>query len=93
MNKSVRQREFEFFKRSTNISIDGLNKRMREIDRVPDGVVNKREFYSERNINSAKFDAVEEAINLIFNILESHNLNIETCTHCKQPLPKADNES
>ncbi len=93
MNKSVRQREFEFFKRSTNISIDGLNKRMREIDRVPDGVVNKREFYSERNINSAKFDAVEEAINRIFNILESHDLNIETCTHCNQPLPKADNES
>lgn len=81
------------FKRSVNISIDSLNKRMRELDRVPDGVVSKRDFYSERNINSAKFDVIEEAVNRIFNILESHGLNVQTCAHCNQPLPKADDES
>lgn len=93
MNKSVKQQEFKDYKRSTNISIDSLNKRMRDIDRVPDGVASRKDLYSQVKLANAKFDAFEEAINLIFSILESHDMNIITCMHCKQPLPKAGNES
>lgn len=91
--KWIKRQEFQDFRRAINISIDNLNKRMYEIDRSPDKPATKREVLTDRNLNNAKFDTFEEAINLIFSILESHNLNIVTCMHCKQPLPKADNES
>jgi hypothetical protein len=93
MNKSVKHKEFDKFRRAINISIDGIHRRLDKIDRLPGDIASKRELLSDRNLNNAKFDAFEEAINLIFSILESHNLNIKTCMHCKQPLPKADNES
>ena len=93
MNKSVKRQEFDKFMRAINISIDGIHRRLDKIDRLPGDTASKRDLLSDRNLNNAKFDAFEEAINLIFSILESHNLNIKTCMHCKQPLPKADNES
>ena len=89
----IKRQEFQDFRRAINISIDNLNKRMYEIDRSPDKPATKREVLWERNLSNAKFDAMEEAINRIFGILESHGLNVQTCTHCNQPLPKADNES
>jgi hypothetical protein len=89
----VKHEEFDKFRRAVNISIDSLNKRVYELDRSPDKPATKREVLTDRNLNNAKFDTFEEAINLIFSILESHNLNIITCMHCNQPLPKADNES
>ena len=92
MNKSVKQQEFKDFRRAINISIDSLNKRVYELDRSPDKPATKREVLTDRNLNNAKFDVMEEAINLIFSILESHNLNIITCMHCKQPLPKGNHE-
>jgi hypothetical protein len=93
MNKSVKEKEFEKFRRAINISIDNLNKRVYELDRSPDKPATKREVLTDRNLNNAKFDTFEEAINLIFNILESHNLNIITCMHCKQPLPEDNNDN
>ena len=93
MRKSVKQEEFDKFRRAINISIDSLNKRMRDIDRVPDGVASRKDLYSQVKLANAKFDAIEQAIDLIFSVLESHDLNIKTCTHCKQPLPKANNDN
>jgi hypothetical protein len=88
----VKREEFDKFRRAINISIDNLNKRVYELDRSPDKPATKREVLTDRNLNNAKFDTFEEAINLIFSILESHNLNIITCMHCNQPLPKGNHE-
>jgi len=93
MRKSVKQEEFSKFRKAINISIDNLNKRVYELDRSPDKPATKREVLWERNLSNAKFDAIEQAIDLIFSVLESHGLNIKTCVHCKQPLPKANNDN
>lgn len=93
MNKSIKQEEFNKFKRAINISIDNLGKKIHELTRPSDIPATKREVLLDRNMNNAKFDAIEQAIDLIFSILESHDMNIITCMHCKQPLPKANNDN
>jgi biotin synthase-related radical SAM superfamily protein len=92
MNRSVKQEEFDKFRRGVNVSIDVINKKLAVEKYKENETVSRGELISQVKLANAKFDAMEDAINLIFNILESHNLNITTCTHCNQPLPKADNE-
>jgi hypothetical protein len=94
MNKSVKQEEFDKFRRAINISIDSLtrkittNKYYNKYD-----TASREELIQHVKLANAKFNAMEEAINLIFSILESHDMNIITCMHCKQPLPKANNDN
>jgi hypothetical protein len=92
MNRSVKQQEFREFKRNTNISLDVINKKLAVEKYKENETVSRGELISQVKLANAKFDAMEDAINLIFNILESHNLNITTCMHCKQPLPKGNHE-
>ena len=93
MNKSVKQEEFDKFRRSINISIDVINKKLAVEKYKENETVSRGELISHAKLANAKFDAMEEAINLIFSILESHDMNIITCMHCKKPLPKANNDN
>jgi hypothetical protein len=92
MNQSVKQQEFKELKRSINISIDNLNRKMYESNKPSDKPASRNELIQQVKLANAKFDAMEQAINLIFGVLESHGMNITTCTHCNQPLPKANND-
>lgn len=93
MRKSVKQEEFDKFRRGVNVSIDVINKKLAVEKYKEHEAVSRGELISQVKLANAKFDAMEEAINRIFGILESHGLSVQTCTHCNQPLPKADNES
>lgn len=92
MNKSVKQEEFDKFKRAINISIDSLTRKVTTDKYKEYETVSRNELIQQVKLANAKFDALEEAINLIFSILESHDMNIITCMHCKQPLPKGNHE-
>ena len=92
MRKSVKQEEFDKFKRGINVSIDVINKKLAVEKYKEHEAVSRGELISQVKLANAKFDAMEQAIDLIFSILESHDLNIKTCAHCKQPLPKASND-
>lgn len=92
MRKSVKQEEFDKFRRGVNTSIDVINKKLAVEKYKEHEAVSRGELISQVKLANAKFDAIEQAIDLIFSVLESHDLNIKTCTHCKQPLPKANND-
>lgn len=92
MNKAVKQQEFKDFRRAINISIDRLNQRMHEIDRAPGGVATRREMQSEHYLNSAKFDAIEQTINQIIDVLNREGIIKHTCPNCQQELPKDNHE-
>lgn len=93
MRKSVKQEEFDKFRRAINISIDVINKKLSPYNIKEHNIVSREELIQQVKLANAKFDTIEQAIDLIFSVLESHDLNIKTCTHCKQPLPKANNDN
>lgn len=93
MRKLVKQEEFDKFRRGVNVSIDVINKKLAVEKYKEHEAVSRGELISQVKLANAKFDATEQAINLIFSILESHDMNIITCKHCKQPLPKANNDN
>jgi hypothetical protein len=93
MNKSVKHEEFDKFRIAINISIDNIYRRLDKLNIDPANLPSRQDLLNQYNLNQAKFDTLEEAINLIFTILDSNDMKIDTCMHCNQPLPKADNES
>lgn len=54
----------------------------------------RRELLTDRHVNEAKFNALEQAYNEILEVLELKNIKIQTnCPECKQELPEDYNES
>jgi hypothetical protein len=93
MNRSIKEKEFDKFKRDTNISIDVLSRKITTDKYKENDTASRSELIQQVKLANAKFDAMEQAINLIFSVLESHGMNITTCTQCNQPLPKANNDN
>jgi hypothetical protein len=83
-----------WFKRETNQDLNNLREKFNKLTLGPETSATKRELLSDRHVNEAKFNALEQAYNEILEVLELKNIKIKTnCPECKQELPEDYNES
>jgi hypothetical protein len=86
--------DFRRFRDETNLTTSRMTRDFYNLTEGSESNVTKRQFLSDRHVNEAKFNALEQAYNEILEVLELKNIKIKTnCPECKQELPEDYNES